>query len=88
MTFQSPISACHAQNTYTLARNVSAIQILSAFDGSPQMGTILQLPAGTQVRVCGDGFNDRTVKVTCEGGNYFVFSEDLEPERVRAFAAR
>jgi hypothetical protein len=50
------------------------------------MGTILQLPEGTQVRVCGDGFNERTVKVSWEGGGYyFLFFEDLEPER--AFAA-
>jgi hypothetical protein len=87
VTFQRPISASYAQNIYTLPRNVSAIQVLSAVDGSPQMGTILQLPAGTQVRVCGDGFNDRTVKVTCEGGNYFVFFEDLEPERIMRYAA-
>ena len=45
------------------------------------MGTILQLPEGTQVRVCGDGFNERTVKVAWEGGYYFLFFEDLEPDR-------
>ncbi|MBV9761192.1 MAG: hypothetical protein JO340_11560 [Acidobacteriaceae bacterium] len=50
------------------------------------MGTILQLPAGTQVKVCGDGFNDRTVKVSSEGGYYFLFSEDLESDR--SFAAK
>lgn len=86
MTYESPISAGPAQSTYTLPRNISAIQVLSAAEGSTRMGTILQLPAGTQVRVCGDGFNERTVKVSCEGGYYFLFFEDLEPER--AFTAK
>lgn len=48
------------------------------------MGTILQLPEGTQVRVCGDGFNERTVKVSWEGGFYFLFAEDLEADRAAA----
>ena len=86
VTFESPISARPAQNTYTLPRNISAIQVLSAAEGGTRMGTILQLPEGTQVRVCGDGFNERTVKVSWEGGYYFLFFEDLEPER--ALAAR
>jgi hypothetical protein len=81
VTFQSPISAGSAQNTYTLSRNISAIQVLSGAEGGVRMGTILQLPEGTQVRVCGDGFNERTVKVAWEGGYYFLFFEDLEPDR-------
>lgn len=71
---------------YTLPRNVSAIQVLASPEGNVRMGTILQLPAGTQVRVCGDGFNERTVKVSSEGGYYFLFSEDLEADR--GFAAK
>ena len=67
-----------ARNTYTLPRNISAIQALPASEGAERLGTILQLPAGTQVRICGDGFNDRTVKVLWEGGLFFVFLEDLE----------
>jgi hypothetical protein len=86
VTFESSISAGNAQSTYTLPRNISAIQVLSGAEGGMRMGTILQLPAGTQVRVCGDGFNERTVKVSWEGGYYFLFFEDLEPER--AFTAK
>jgi hypothetical protein len=76
--------------TFTLPRNISAIQAISGPEGSVPLGTILQLPEGTQVRVCGDGFNERTVKVAWEGAYYFIFSEDLEPEGAllrRAYAA-
>ena len=84
--WESPFSAGSAQSTYTLPRNVSAIQVLPAPDGGLRMGTILQLPAGTQVQVCGDGFNERTVKVAWEGGYYFLFFEDLEADH--AFTAK
>ena len=76
----SPISAGLPRNTYTLARNISAIQVLPGNEGSARLGTILQLPEGTQLRICGDGFNERTVKISCEGGHYFVFLEDIKPE--------
>ena len=45
--------------------------------GLMRLGTILQLPEGAQIRFIGDGFNERTVKVSWEGANYFVFLEDL-----------
>lgn len=64
--------------TFNLTRNIPAIQALSDPDGTMRLGTILQLPEGTQVHVCGDGFNERTVKVLWEGAYFFVFLEDLE----------
>jgi hypothetical protein len=76
--------------TFTLPRNISAIQAVSEPEGSVRLGTLLQLPEGTQVRVCGDGFNERTVKVAWEGAYYFIFWEDLELEgtlRTRTSAA-
>ena len=76
--------------TFTLPRNISAIQAISGPDESVRLGTILQLPEGTQVRVCGDGFNERTAKVAWEGAYYFIFWEDLEAEgalQTRSYAA-
>ena len=67
-----------AKSTFTLSRNISAIQALSEPDGGMGLGTILQLPEGTQIRVCGEGFNDRTVKVVWEDRCFFIFVEDLE----------
>jgi hypothetical protein len=87
----SPISAESAENTYTLSRNISAIQVLHDSNDEVRLGTILQLPEGAQVRVTGDGFNERTVRVFWEGANYFVFLEDIGPNRpfvTRASAGR
>lgn len=77
----SQISADTAENTYTLSRNISAIQVLPDSNDGVRLGTILQLPEGAQVRVTGDGFNERTVRVYWEGANYFVFLEDIGPNR-------
>jgi hypothetical protein len=71
-------------NSYTLSRNISAIQVLLDPVGGMRMGTILQLPEGAQLRLIGDGFNERTVKVSWEGGNYYVFLEDLDEHRLSA----
>ena len=87
---ESVADADSANSTFILPRNISAIQAASESDGAVRLGTILQLPEGTQVRICGDGFNERTVKVVWEGAYYFVFLEDLEPGRAlqaRAYAA-
>ena len=81
-----------ALEKYTLSRNVSAIQVTSSMDGRAQLGTIMQLPEGAQVEICGDGFNDQTVKVRCEGSFYFIFLEDIQASsqphhrRARAYA--
>lgn len=77
---ESAADAVRANSTFILPRNISAIQVLPEDDGGVLLGTILQLPEGTQVRICGDGFNERTVKVAWEGAYYFVFLEDLEPD--------
>ncbi|HEX7359749.1 MAG TPA: hypothetical protein VF283_04590 [Bryobacteraceae bacterium] len=68
------------EKLYELPRNISAIQSISDLDGQTRLGMILQLPEGAEVRVCGPGFNERTVKVEWEGGFYYIFREDVEPE--------
>jgi hypothetical protein len=77
----SAVGTSVENTTFTLTRNIPAIQALSDPDGIVRLGTILQLPEGTQVHVCGDGFNERTVKVVWEGAYYFIFVDDLEPSR-------
>jgi hypothetical protein len=76
------------ERSYTLGRNVSAIQILSG-DGEnrSRLGLITQLPEGAEVDVRGPGFNEKTVRVRCAGSSYFVFLEDLELHRKRAASA-
>lgn len=74
------IEARFDQKLYTLPRNTSAIQAISELDGNTRLGMILQLPEGAEVRVCGEGFNERTVKVCWEGGFYYVFVDDIDRE--------
>lgn len=78
------IRECFEQKVYLLTRNTSAIESISDLDGNTRLGMILQLPEGAEVRVCGPGFNERTVKVCWEGGFYYVFLEDIDGEAAAA----
>jgi hypothetical protein len=44
----------------------------------------MQLPRGATLEVCGDGFNERTVKVRTNNRYYFVFRQDIEAPRAMA----
>jgi hypothetical protein len=69
----------------TLLKKIAAIQLVPTGDGDggARLGTISQLLPGTRLNVCGDGFNERTVKVRCEDGFYFVFWEDIGADGTR-----
>jgi hypothetical protein len=69
--FHTPIPV--DSRLYTLCRKIPAIPSR----GDAKLGPILYLPAGSQVQICGDGFNPRTVKVRHHHSYYFVFQEDL-----------
>jgi hypothetical protein len=72
----------------SLARAVSAIQIVRREDGSERLGLLSQLAAGTCVEICGGGFNERTLKVCLRDQYYyFVFLEDLEVPKIKAAGA-
>ncbi len=76
------------EKSYTLARNVPAIQALSSdSEERSRLGLITQLPEGMQVEIGGPGFDDRTVRIRCSGVSYYVFLEDLEPQKKRAASA-
>ena len=64
---------------FCLEKNIAAIQVLPDDGrGEPRLGTITQLPYGAELRICGDGFNERTVRVQWAQGTYFVFLQDIE----------
>lgn len=63
--------------SHSLAKNIAAIELVSAESGRPRLGPVLQLPNGSLLDVCGDGFNERTVKIRSNGKYYFVFRSDL-----------
>ncbi len=87
LTYSAPVVPF--EKSYTLTKNVSAIQILSTDDSEERsrLGLITQLPEGVQVDVGGPGFNDRTVRIRCSGASYYVFLDDLEPQKKRAASA-
>jgi hypothetical protein len=62
---------------HLLAKNISAIELSTSNGGQSRLGPVLQLPNGSLLDVCGDGFNDRTVKIRSNGRYYFVFRSDL-----------
>lgn len=69
----------------TLPRPVSAIELVKKKDGSVKLGLLAQLGAGTNVVLCGKGFNERTVKVRAQGNHYFfVFREDVPSPEARS----
>lgn len=61
-----------------LQKAVSAIQVFQNEDGTSRLGLLSKLGPGTALERCGDGFNERTVKVRVDGHYYFVFLQDLD----------
>lgn len=59
-----------------LSRPVCAIQLVPK-DDRAKLGPLVSLDVGTEVTLCGEGYNDRTVKVCARDQYYFVFSADL-----------
>lgn len=72
----------------TLSKVIAAINIRETEDGHTRLGLIAQLPTGAQLEVCGEGFNERTLKVRWEDRFYFVFVHDVEakPKALKASA--
>jgi hypothetical protein len=60
-----------------LPREISAIQVLTAPEGQARMGLIVSIPEGSEVELCGIGFNNRTVRICWQGAYYFTFRDDL-----------
>ena len=63
-----------------LPRRISAIRLETREErpaAKARLGAVLQMPPGSLLEVCGEGFNPRTVKVRCAGSYFFVFREDL-----------
>jgi hypothetical protein len=68
----------YTQKTYTLSRRIAAVRLTRTADRRRgKLGDIVQLQPGTRLNCCGDGYNERTVKVHWAGEFYFVFLQDL-----------
>jgi hypothetical protein len=66
------------QRIYSLAQKISAVRLIRKNSHIGKLGDISQLPAGARLEDCGAGYNERTLKVRCDGEFYFVFLQDLQ----------
>jgi hypothetical protein len=65
-------------NRYMLSDEIYGMQLLPTDGQTFKVGPVIRLPKGAQLNACGKGFNDRTVKVCCDGSFYLVFLTDLD----------
>jgi hypothetical protein len=72
--------------TVCLSRKISAVKLVPDERGVAKLGLFSQLPAGTTIEICGDGFSEQTVKVRCNGQYYFAFRQDVQSPK--AFTAK
>lgn len=63
---------------FLLARSVCAISLERLPTGRVRLGSIVSLPEGAPLEICGEGFNERTVKIKWRGNCYFVLLEDVD----------
>jgi hypothetical protein len=53
------------------------MEVVAPTDGTQPIGVLRQIFPTPDLQVCGEGFNDRTVKVRMGNSLYFVFRQDL-----------
>lgn len=63
--------------TRTLKQKIAAIRI--GEQPEPRSGGVFtQLPPGSQIEMCGAGFNEKTIMVRCQSELYVVFRHDVD----------
>jgi len=77
-----------SQQTYSLSGDIPAMEIVPSMTGEARLGPISKIPEGADLECCGQGFNERTVKVRWRGVVYFVFVQDLETQTETCSALR
>ena len=72
---------------YTLSDDIWGMQLLPSGNGVASLGPLVKIPHGSRLDFCGQGFNERTLKVRCGDSFYFVFLQDLDMQRKPASLA-
>jgi hypothetical protein len=73
-----------SEESCVLSEEILATELIPTQTGQMQLSPLSSLPKGTEIEICGEGFNDRTAKVRWRGRFYFVFLQDLENQSSRA----
>lgn len=63
--------------TITLKRDVSALEIPRPENARAHSAGLALISKGSELEICGTGFNERTYKVRCQNRLFFVFQQDL-----------
>jgi hypothetical protein len=66
------------EQSHILSRPIAGIELVPVQGKQGRLGRVMQLAPGSQIDLCGDGYDVRTVKVHCGGKFYFVFLQDLQ----------
>jgi hypothetical protein len=65
-----------------LQKDIAAIRVSSHGRGRPCLGLMERLARGAEVRVCGEGFSKRTVKVRSGDQHYIVLRSRVFPGEI------
>jgi hypothetical protein len=63
--------------TVKLKKDVSALEIVRREPTAEHFGVLAQIAKGSEIEICGKGFNERTYRVRFQGRLFFVFRQDL-----------
>ncbi|HXE13143.1 MAG TPA: hypothetical protein VN633_13535 [Bryobacteraceae bacterium] len=56
---------------------IAALQISKDDKGNECAGVLTQVNVTPEMKICGDGFNERTIKISLNDCTYYVFKQDL-----------
>jgi hypothetical protein len=73
-----------SEQSCVLSEEILATELIPTQTGQMQLSPLSGLPKGTEIEICGEGFNDRTAKIRCRGRLYFIFLQDLENQSALA----
>jgi len=62
-------------------KTVAAVRLVLNERAGCTLGSVTQLKPGTLIEICGEGYDDQTVKVRADRQTFFVFREDLAVPR-------
>ena len=64
-------------NRCVLRQEVPALQLIATDNGHARWGPLIRLPRGAELQEFGEGFDDQTLRVRCDGCFYIIFNQDL-----------
>ncbi len=65
------------ESTITLRKDVSALELVRRENETGYFGVLSLISKGSNLEICGTGFNERTYKVRWQNRLFFVFQQDL-----------